>query len=367
MPPMKIYFLLMLCLLLAFSWAGIESALGREITDMAGRKVIVPNIIKTAYAPSPYGFAILYSVAPETLTGVMFPIRDADKPYLLPYVHDLPVLGRLSNTEAIVKANPDVLIVWGDKNGPLHRRSEEISRQAGYSLCLRVRWRSGRSGRLPGCLCLSRAGFSARKKKPPNWQTGAGRPWRKRRPRSRPSPRRTGRKVYYAEGKDGLSTEYDDSLHVHLLRLAGDVNVHCGHTSSHMGLEPVTIDQVKAYAPDVIIAQDKDFVAAVQNDPKWRDIKAVRNKRVHLIPTSSVQLVRPSPVIHAHSRPQMADAPSLSGNVQGGSGQGDPGLLWPFSRYQPFSRGSRADHRALSEAPFINFLFSKGNAGYANF
>jgi iron complex transport system substrate-binding protein len=32
-------------------------------------------------------------------------------------------------------------------------------------------------------------------------------------------------KVYYAEGKDGLSTECGDSLHVHLLRLAKERNL----------------------------------------------------------------------------------------------------------------------------------------------
>lgn len=69
MMPMKIYFLLTFCLLLTVFWATIGPALGREITDMAGRKVILPDVIKTAYAPSPYGFAILYSVAPETLPG----------------------------------------------------------------------------------------------------------------------------------------------------------------------------------------------------------------------------------------------------------------------------------------------------------
>ena len=59
----------------------------------------------------------------------------------------------------------------------------------------------------------------------------------------------------------------EDSLHVHLLRLAGDVNVHRGHTSSHMGLERVSIEQVEAYDPDVIIAQDKGFVEGVGHDP----------------------------------------------------------------------------------------------------
>ena len=283
MSPMKIYFLLMLCLLLALPWAGIGSALGREITDMAGRKVIVPDIIKTAYAPSPYGFAILYSVAPETLTGVMFPIRDEDKPYLLPCVRDLPVLGRLSNTEAIVNADPDVLIVWGDKNAPVHRRSEAILDKLdiphvyvcvgdladladypeAYAFLGRLFGKEEKTAKL-AAWCRQALDEAAA-----TLQTI-------------PQVRRP--KVYYAEGKGGLATEYDDSLHVHLLRLAGDVNVHRGHTSSHMGLEPVTIDEVKAYDPGVIIAQDKDFMAAVQNDPNWQNIKAVRDKRVHRIP-----------------------------------------------------------------------------------
>ena len=283
MPPMKIYFILMLCLLLALPWSGLGSALGREITDMAGRKVIVPDIIKKAYAPSPYGFAILYSVAPETLAGVMFPIRDADKPYLLPHVHDLPVIGKLSNTDALVETNPDVLIIWGDKHAPIHKRSEErLSKlnipyvyvtvgdladladyPEAYAFLGRLFGKEEKTAKLAAWCRQALDETAATVNVIPQVQ--------------RP-------KVYYAEGKDGLSTECDDSLHVHLLRLAGDVNVHRGHTSCHMGLEPVTIDQVNAYDPDVIIAQDKDFVTAVQNDPKWKNIKAVRDKRVHLIP-----------------------------------------------------------------------------------
>ena len=79
---MKLYLLLTLCLVLTVTWGAIGSALGREITDMAGRKVTVPGTIKTAHAPSPYGFAILHTVAPETLAGLMFPLKDEDKQYL---------------------------------------------------------------------------------------------------------------------------------------------------------------------------------------------------------------------------------------------------------------------------------------------
>ena len=90
--------------------------------------------------------------------------------------------------------------------------------------------------------------------------------------------------MYLAEGKDGLRTECDDSLHVHLLKLAGDLNVHRCHTSCHKGYEPVTLEQVTAYNPDVIIAQDRDFFEKVQSDAAWSKIKAVREGRVYMVP-----------------------------------------------------------------------------------
>ena len=77
--------------------------------------------------------------------------------------------------------------------------------------------------------------------------------------------------VYYAEGVDGLSTECDDSIHVELLRIAGDRDVHRCHTSSHMGMEKVSVEQVMMYSPNVIIAQEKTFFDNVLKDPRWRN------------------------------------------------------------------------------------------------
>jgi iron complex transport system substrate-binding protein len=280
---MKLYLLLTLCLVLTVTWGTIGSALGREITDMAGRKVTVPGTIKTAYAPSPYGFAILYSVAPETLAGLMFPLKDEDKQYLLPCVHPLPVIGRVSNTEALVKANPDVIIVWGDKKAPIHRRSEAVLSKLNIPYVYVTAGDLADLADYPEAYAFLGRLFGREEKtaRQAEWcqqalnETAAALA-------AIPESRRP--KVYYAEAKDGLSTECDDSLHVHLLRLAGDVNVHRGHTSSHMGLERVTIEQVRAYDPDVIIAQDKGFARGVCQDPAWRGIKAVREGRVHLIP-----------------------------------------------------------------------------------
>lgn len=259
------------------------NAYNREIIDMAGRKVIVPDVIKTAYAPSPYGFTMLYSVAPEKLSGLMFPLKDEDKKYLLPCIHHLPVIGRLGNTEALVKTNPDVIIVWAEKKTPVHRPSEEVLSRLNipyvyvtvgdladladypdaYDFLGKLLGKEEKTAKQSAYCQKTLDEVAATIQKIP--------------PELRPG-------VYYAEGEDGLCTEYDDSLHVHLLRLAGDVNVHRGRTSCHMGFEKVSLEKIAAYNPDVMIAQDKRFLDTVLKNPAWSGIKAVRARRVHLIP-----------------------------------------------------------------------------------
>jgi iron complex transport system substrate-binding protein len=91
-------------------------------------------------------------------------------------------------------------------------------------------------------------------------------------------------RVYFAEGTDGLSTECNDSIHVQLLELAGDVDVHRCHTSGHKGFEKISPEQVMLYNPDVIIAQEKVFYDKVFKDARWQQVKAVREGRVYLVP-----------------------------------------------------------------------------------
>jgi len=260
-----------------------ENAVAREITDMAGRKVIVPDVITKAIAPSPYGSTMLYSVAPEKVGGLMSPLKEEDKRFLDPVVHNLPVIGRLKNTDALVKAKPDVIIVWGEKKNPIHKPSEDALSKlnipyvyvtvgdladlpdypAAYEFLGKLLGKEEHAAKEAAyCREALNEVEAVISKIPKNLRP----------------------KVYYAEGADGLRTECDDSLHVHLLRLAGDVNMLRCHTSSHMGMEKMTIEQVASYNPDVIIAQDKDFFENVRKNPAWDKIKAVREDRVYLIP-----------------------------------------------------------------------------------
>jgi iron complex transport system substrate-binding protein len=68
---------------------------------------------------------MLYSVAPDKVAGLMGPLKDEDKKFLDPIIYNLPVIGRLKDTDALAKAGPDVIIVWGDRKNPIHKPSED--------------------------------------------------------------------------------------------------------------------------------------------------------------------------------------------------------------------------------------------------
>ena len=93
--------------------------------------------------------------------------------------------------------------------------------------------------------------------------------------------------VYYAVGDDGLMTYPSGSPHSQLIDLVGGNNVanslNQGNTTSG---SQVSIEQVIAWNPDVIITTDPEFYNSVYNDSKWAGINAVKNHQVYLSPQS---------------------------------------------------------------------------------
>jgi iron complex transport system substrate-binding protein len=51
------------------------------------------------------------------------------------------------------------------------------------------------------------------------------------------------------------------------------------------GLTDVSLEQVLAWNPDVIVTIDRAFAASVGQDPTWASVAAVRSGRVHLSPS----------------------------------------------------------------------------------
>jgi iron complex transport system substrate-binding protein len=267
--------------------ALVPASFGREIVDMAGRHVQLPEKITRLYVPSPFGAYMMYALAPELMTGRVFSPRQGDEKFLPPSLRQLPVLGVMmmgmgmsANPESILKSQPQVLVIWNLDRSPMDEKINSSLEKLNVPYVIvygngmaeypaAIRFLGKLTGRTERAELLAKAS----EKILADVGTAVGKVPAAQRP-----------KVYYAEGPDGLATECDDSFHTEMLKVVGDLNVHRCHTSGHMGMEKISLEQVILYRPDVIITQNKMFYDGVLKNPAWQQVKAVQAGKVYLVP-----------------------------------------------------------------------------------
>ena len=270
------------------AWTGwCQSAAGRQITDMAGNIVNVPDVIEKVYGASPPATLMVYALDPGLLAGVNFPVPPSEKPFLDPRMANLPVVGgwfgqgRAANLEILAIAKPDIILVWWWRKSAMdekiclalspldipivHLALDSLEDYpAAFEFLGDLFSRKNRAGK------LSRYAESV---------LLAAEKLRENMPAHKKAA------VYYAEDANGLSTECHSSMHAQLIQLAGGKNVHQCLQQSLDGRQQITMEQVMAYDPEVIVSHDARFLSRVTKDPRWRQIRAVKDHRVYEIPS----------------------------------------------------------------------------------
>ncbi|MGV8075603.1 MAG: ABC transporter substrate-binding protein [Syntrophobacteraceae bacterium] len=258
----------------------------REIVDMTGRTVTVPDHIAKVYAASPPAVYMVYAIAPELLVGLNYPFKASERKYLHPSIESLPIIGgwfgqgRTPNLETLLEVKPDVMVAWLWKNTATNEKIEETAGRLGMPL---VYVKLDSLGEYPEAISFI-GKLLDREKRAQELSEYAVRTLAAVEPGVAAIPEDKKVSVYYAEAPDGLSTECDKSFHTELINLAGGKNVYQCDPKNDFGMERISIEQVMAYDPEVILAQEKEFAGQVYTDPKWQSIRAVKNRRVHLIP-----------------------------------------------------------------------------------
>ena len=275
-----------LILLLFFFLPSSVTVQAREITDMRGRKVQVPDRIRKAYATSPPATYMIYALDQTLPAGLNAPLKEPEKKYLSKRIRSLPVLGgyfgqgQTANIEMILKAKPDVVIMWTSEDTAVNRKMEIDMRNLGIPLVFMNVNRIedyGKGLKFMGQL-LNREdrarkliAYGEKALKEAAAVTRAIHPGKKV-------------SVYYAEGAEGLNTECHVSQHAELINLAGGENVHRCPRKLGFGMEKISLEKVLLYNPGAIFIQEKDFYKRIKTDARWRQIRAVRNGRVFIIP-----------------------------------------------------------------------------------
>jgi iron complex transport system substrate-binding protein len=252
-----------------------------SIMDATGRTVNGPDKVTRVYPAGPPAAVELYTLAPDLLIGWLEPLSPEAREFLLPEIAARPQIPRLTghgnvNLEALKSAKPDVIVDIGTVTADFKSLAEKVQQDSGipYVLLDGHLDRVGATYRALGHL-LGRAddaeklAISAENTIAIVTQRSAAVP-------SDARPR-----VYYARDKSGLQTGFGGSMISEPIEFVGARNVAADLRGSH-GV--ATVEQVRAWDPEIIIAGDADFAASVRNDPAWASIAAVKNGRVHLSP-----------------------------------------------------------------------------------
>lgn len=252
----------------------------RTFTDSAGRQAQVPVRVERVYAAGPPASVLVFAVAPDKLIGWTSPFRAAERPFIPERYAALPALGRLTgrgntaNVETVLAAKPDVIIDYGTITPTYVSLADRVQEQTGipYILIDGLFGAMTRAYALVGDLLgeRDRARELAAYTEKILAETDAAKP-------ARP-PR-----VYYARGPNGLQTGLAGSINVESLERIGAINV-AAEALGKGGLVQVSMEQVLAWNPEVIITIDPNFYASVWHDPLWQGVAAVRARRVYLSP-----------------------------------------------------------------------------------
>lgn len=271
----------------------------RLFVDSARREVELPSSIERVAPSGPLAQIILYTLAPDKLSGISAGFSQEAKGYIDGKYLGLPLFGQFYgknvslNMEALIKAAPQVIVDVGEAKKSIREDMDALQEQIGIptvfvratldtlpEACMVLgdllgeEERGGKLSRSAGEI-LSRA---------TSVKDGL---------RSEETPR-----VYIAMGVSGLNTNARGSFHAEVLDRVGACNVADVQPDPKGAGSAVSLEQVLLWDPDVIIAETEDVRRHILEDPVWSGIKAVREGRVHRIPNNPYSFVANPPSVN---------------------------------------------------------------------
>jgi iron complex transport system substrate-binding protein len=263
----------------------------KTITDMFGRTLIVPITINRVLTSGPIEMELVYLLAPDKLAGLSFTFNG--KPALVPDKYQsLPVVGgwfgtQTGNYETFIAAKPDIILEGTETN--IKDRQEKFGtipvvgvvagdKQSNYSddsltgYEAEIRFLGDLLG-VPEKAQSLIAYYQDAMSYVTNIVSAV--------------PEVSMVKVYYAEGKDGFSTDPVGSMHTRLLEFCGGKNVADVALKPGYGMADASLEQILLWDPDMIIigrGSQSALYKTVMSDARWSELRAVKEKQVAIRP-----------------------------------------------------------------------------------
>lgn len=267
----------------------------RTFTDDAGRALVIPSAenLTGIYFTSPIPEIFSFTLAPDLSIGTTYENLSEAELELLPQGYgDLPCFGSLKaggemNYEAVIDAGPQLILDIPSSSLTDNDIStaEEIQNQTGVPVVLL-------DGAMEGIANLYARlgdlfGREDDAKRLSDYCTKVFDDVKAAVGGLSDDQKVT---LYYAEGSEGLQTEPESSPHALTFKLAGAKNVADVEVSPGKGMSQVSLEQVLAWDPEVIIAWSTKVRGGasdtIMTDKNWAQITAVKQGRVYAMPNT---------------------------------------------------------------------------------
>jgi iron complex transport system substrate-binding protein len=253
-----------------------------KVTDAAGRAITIAEKVERIFPAGPPAAILLYTLAPELLLGWTRSPEPGQCAFLGPGACDKPEVGRLTgrgnttNLEVLLNLKPDLVLDVGTINDTYVSLATRVQEQSGIPYALL-------DGRFDAVVPLYRklGELTHRPDQAEALARYADETIKTIKSRIDTVSEAQRPRVYYGRGPNGLETGLGGSINVETIEFLGAHNVAAERRG---GLATVSVEQVLAWNPEVIITIEPAFAATVRTDPVWAPIKAVQTARIYLSP-----------------------------------------------------------------------------------
>ncbi|MCB8818557.1 ABC transporter substrate-binding protein [Desulfosporosinus shakirovi] len=263
---------------------GTDDKTTVSFTDSAGRIVEIPKHITRIVPSGSMAQIVLFALAPDMFVGLSGKWAPAAEQYLDTQYYNLPVLGQLYGTanlnlEEIIKVNPQIIIDVGDPKSTIAEDMDGLTKQVGIPAAhiTATTETMGDAYRMLGKL-LGRekeaevlAQYCEEIKK-----------------NSDEIMKKVGKdgkvNLLYCSGDNGLNVLAKGSFHSEILdQIINNAAVVKDISSKGTG-NPVDLEQIILWNPDVIIFAPDSIYSTVAQENSWQGIKAIQNDKYYEVP-----------------------------------------------------------------------------------
>ncbi len=285
--------LLALCLL-AGCGAGQTVAETTETVvyvDDLGREVEIPATMQAVLPAGTVAQMMIYAVAPEKMAGLASELSDSQRPYYPDGVAELPVFGQFyggnatTNYEAIIAAQPDLIIDIGEVKSDMVEDLDEFSQKTGVPIVFiegQLDTMGDAFGKLGALLGEETAGETLEAycdqvllglEDKDGGDTA----------------------VLYVSTNGGIQIFGRNTTQVEVLERVGAVNSCPTDAVAGNGADTISMEEVLAWQVDKILVTGDE--SQILNDPVWQELPAVEAGQVYTIPTGPYQFLGRPPAV----------------------------------------------------------------------